>query len=142
MEQPAGGCQRGAGGGKALSPPFSRLAHPPLSHATPMPCHRALTTPAAFCHGWAQTSAVPSSPPTLDLTPPPPKKGIYKCKAQTSLQFWVPIPPSLASTDSCFPEAVGGISAVTLSRLEEAEGGRGISLSCAPPTLSLGSKQG
>lgn len=86
-------------------------------------------------------SAVPRSPETLALYPPR-KRCIYKWKAQNSLQFWVPILPSLSSTDSCFPEAVTGISAVTLSELEEAEGGKGISLSCAPPTLSLGSAQG
>lgn len=74
-------------------PPFSRLAHPPLCHATPMPCHRALTTPAAFCHGWAQTSAVPSSPPTLDLTRPQKKVSInerHKPACNSGFPFRLP----------------------------------------------------
>lgn len=48
-----------------------------------------------------------------------PQRCVYKGKAQGSSRVWAPILPSLSSIDSCFPEAATGISAVTLSRLQE-----------------------
>lgn len=89
----------------------------------------------------AGAGAAPApAPPRCSAAPAltPTKGGVHKGKAQGSSRVWAPILPSLSSTDACFPDAATGISAVTLSRLQEEEASLVLSTSIPVPRIHAG----
>lgn len=142
----------GGGGGAGPSLHVACTAH--SEHRARSRAHTAAqsthsTYRAAAAAGWscrgkegaaAGVAAAPA-PPRFSGAPglSPPKRGVYKGKAQGTSRVWAPILHSLSSTDSCFPEAATGISAVTLSRLQEEKASLLLSTSISP---SLASTQG